>query len=100
MEPIKITEKAQKYLKEALATKKIPEGFMLRMGAKGGGCHGVNTYLGFDKETEEDKRYTISGIELIIKKKEVMFLIGKKLDYVDEGEVQGFVFLTASAEEK
>ncbi|GJM60055.1 iron-sulfur cluster assembly accessory protein [Persicobacter diffluens] len=92
MEPIKITEKAVAFIKEAFESKKVPEGYVLRVGAKGGGCSGVNTYLGFDKIKEDDKEFVIEGLQVVVQKKEMMFLIGKKLDYVEEGELKGFVF--------
>lgn len=90
-EPIQITEKARREIKDIMANKKIPEGYGLRVGVKGGGC-GVSFVLGFDKQKEQDQAYSIDGIPVFIQKREMMFLIGKEVDFYEGSDARGFVF--------
>ena len=47
-EDINVTEKAVKEIKRLMEENKVPEGFALRVGVKGGGCSGFTYTLGFD----------------------------------------------------
>jgi iron-sulfur cluster assembly protein len=94
-EPVHITPKAQKEIKHIMANKNIPEGYGLRVGVKGGGC-GVTFVLGFDKQKENDQAYDIAGIPVYIQKREMMFLLGKEVDFYDGADARGFVFVTPS----
>ncbi|RED92640.1 HesB/IscA family protein [Marinoscillum furvescens] len=90
-EPVQITDKAQKEIKNIMDNKKVPDGYGLRVGVKGGGC-GVSFVLGFDKPKEDDLRYDVRGIPVYVQKKEVMFLIGKEVDFYEGADARGFVF--------
>lgn len=92
-EPVQITEKARKEIKDIMQNKKIPAGYGLRVGVKGGGC-GVTFVLGFDREKENDQKYTIDDIPVYIQKKELMFLVGKQVDFYEGSDARGFVFIT------
>lgn len=91
-DPVQISEKARKEIKNIMANKNIPEGYGLRVGVKGGGC-GVSFILGFDKEKEQDQSYTIDDIPVYIQKKEMMFLLGKEVDFYEGADARGFVFV-------
>jgi iron-sulfur cluster assembly protein len=98
--PVEITNRAAEEIKHILEKKNIPEGYGLRVGIKGGrGCAGVNYSLGFDKPREKDVTYDIDGIPVYIQKGEVMFLIGKQVDFYDGSDARGFVFTDPSSEE-
>lgn len=76
-----------------LDNKNIPADYGLRIGVKGGrGCAGVNYMLGFDTEKEGDISYEQSGIKILIKKKEMMFLMGLEVDFYDGADERGFLF--------
>lgn len=91
LEPIQITDKAKKEIKNIMTNKNIPEGYGLRVGVKGGGC-GVSFVLGFDKQKENDISYEVDGIPVYVQKKETMFLVGKEVDFYEGADARGFVF--------
>ncbi|MDH5381096.1 MAG: iron-sulfur cluster assembly accessory protein [Cyclobacteriaceae bacterium] len=93
-EPLTITEEALKMIREIMTEKNVGEEYKLRVGINSGsGCSGVNYLIGFDKKKDEDLSYQISGIEILLEKKHLMFLLGITLDYISDGEVGGFAFL-------
>lgn len=88
-----ITEAAIEEIRHTLERKNIPEGYHLRLGAKGGtGCGGVNYILGFDKPSSNDDAYMCDGLTVLIEKKHTMYLIGLQLDFVNNEAERGFVF--------
>lgn len=99
-QPVTISEKAAEEIRHILEKKNIPKGYGLRVGIKGGrGCAGVNFLLGFDKPKHNDVTYSYEGIPVHIQKGEVMFLIGKRIDFYDGSDARGFVFTDPDQEE-
>ena len=93
MQPVVITEEAEKEIINIITNKNIPSGYGLRIGVKGGrGCAGVNYILGFDQEQEGDITYFQSEIKILVKKKELMFLMGLQVDFYDGADERGFLF--------
>lgn len=90
-DPIHISDKARVEIKDIMDNKKIPDGYGLRVGVKGGGC-GVSFVLGFDKEKSGDELFIIGGIPVYIQKREMMFLIGKEVDFYEGADARGFFF--------
>ena len=90
--PVEISERALEEVKNILKNKGIPEGYGLRIATKGMGC-GVGFKLGFDKKKETDETYFIEDVQILIQKREMMFLIGKKIEFYDETDGRGFVFI-------
>lgn len=81
-------------LREAAAGQGNP---YLRLGARGGGCGVAVTYfLGFDKAEQTDQLFTVSGIDCIIDKGQLMQLQGVRLDYLETPTEQGFSFTPAA----
>lgn len=93
--PIHISPKAIEEIKHIMNTKNIPEGYGVRVGVKGGGC-GVNYVLGFDKQKEGDESHLIFDVPVFIQKRELMFLIGKIVDFHDGADERGFFFTDKS----
>lgn len=89
--PVEITDRALEEVKNILKNKGIPEGYGLRIATKGMGC-GVGFKLGFDKKKETDDVYEVDGVQVLIRKSEMMFLVGKKIEFYDEADGRGFVF--------
>ncbi|MFY7830147.1 MAG: HesB/IscA family protein [Flectobacillus sp.] len=87
--PITITEIAQQEILKALTIKGIPEDYYLRVGLRGSACS-ASYLIGFDKKEEHDELYEINGIQLIINKHHLMYLIGVELDFEEDGN--GFTF--------
>ena len=90
--PVEITNTALEEVKNILRNKGIPENYGLRIATKGMGC-GVGFKLGFDKKKDTDDEYLIDGVQILIQKSEMMFLIGKKIEFYDESDGRGFVFV-------
>jgi len=95
--PCTFTESALREIKEIIFNKKVPEGYGLRVGIKGGGCGGVSYMLGFDQENGTDVAYEVEGVPVFIDKKHVMFLSGLQIDFEDGVNMRGFIFNAASA---
>jgi iron-sulfur cluster assembly protein len=94
MEPVQISPRAMEEIQKIYKNKKIPPEYGLRLTIKGGkGCAGVQFTLGFDKQKEDDVSFEKSGIEVYIRKGEMMYLIGKKVDFYDGADARGFLFL-------
>lgn len=92
MLPIKITGQAQKEIKFIFDKKGIPSGYGVRIGVRGAGCSGVSYVLGFDEPDQGDEKYEVDGIAVLIAKKDLMYLLGITLDFVEDSEIRGFVF--------
>ncbi|WP_420575928.1 HesB/IscA family protein [Ekhidna sp.] len=89
--PVEITDQALKEVKNILKNKGIPKGYGLRIATRGMGC-GVGFKLGFDKQKDTDDVYDLDGVQVLIRKSEMMFLVGKKIEFYDESDGRGFVF--------
>lgn len=91
--PISISEKAEAEIKNIIQHKNIPLDYFLRVGVKGGGCGGMSFALGFDKPKEEDQKFEINGIPVLIEKRHYMFLMGMQIDFFEGDEARGFTFV-------
>ena len=93
MKPVTLTEKAIDRIKQILEEKKIPDFYGIRIGVEGGGCTGFQSnILGFDIVKDNDITYEQDGITIYIDKRQVMFLAGTTIDFLEEEKQQGFVF--------
>lgn len=90
---VEITPSALEEIKNIIEKKKIPDGYGLRITIRGGqGCAAVNHTLGFDKVSDQDIEYQVDGLDVMIRKGELMYLIGKKIDFYEGSDARGFVF--------
>jgi iron-sulfur cluster assembly protein len=98
MEPVKLSSRAAEEVKKIMLTKNIPEGYGLRIGIKGGsGCGGAQLIIGFDKKKESDLAYPAHGINVLVEKKHMLYVIGKEVDFYDGAEARGFHFTESEA---
>ncbi|MCC5920497.1 MAG: iron-sulfur cluster assembly accessory protein [Cyclobacteriaceae bacterium] len=93
IEPVKVTDKAIEEVKHIMANKNIPEDYGLRIGVKGGGCGGMGHVIGFDKKKDGDTEYQIDSVPIYVEKKHTMYLLGLVIDFHEDEESRGFVFL-------
>lgn len=93
IQPVSISNKAAKEIREIITRKNIPEGYGLRIGIKGAGCAGVSYMLGFDKKKEGDMEYSIDDITVYIEKRHTMYLIGLEVDFYEGADARGFSFV-------
>jgi iron-sulfur cluster assembly protein len=90
--PFVLSAAAQSELQSILLSKKIPEGYGVRLGIKGSGCAGVSYVIGFDKASEEDKSYPSETLHFLVAKKHLLYISGLSIDFVDNDEERGFIF--------
>jgi|TARA_B110000858_G_scaffold44262_1_gene50645 iron-sulfur cluster assembly protein len=74
-----------------LEENKVPKDNYVRVGVKSGGCSGLSYILDFDdKSSEGDKIVESNGINLLIDKKSLLYLIGTTLEYSSGLNGKGF----------
>lgn len=98
-QPLKISEQAMKQLKVLMTNNKVPEGYGLRVGVKGGGCSGFSYILGFDEKKDKDEVYTIDGMTVYMERAHGIYLIGMEIDWVEGLNNRGFTFNNPNAKE-
>lgn len=90
LKPVHITQSAAKKVREIQSVKGISEEYALRVGVnKAPGCGEKSFIIGFDTPGTNDLVYKEHGISILIRKGEVLFLDGVRVDYV-EGDNSGF----------
>ena len=97
--PIQISPNAAREIRKIINKKNIPDGYGLRVGVKGGGCSGMSYVLGFDKEREKDKVFTLDGITVYMDKRHGLYLMGTTINYHDGLDARGFTFENPNATE-
>lgn len=97
--PVHFTEGALKKLAEIKSESDAELAPYLRIGVKGGGCSGLSYLLAFDQKTEKDNEYVIEGMEVIMDKSHVMYVLGMEIDYEYGLNTRGFVFNNPNAKE-
>lgn len=91
--PVSVTGKAMEAIRSIRAAKQIPDFYGLRIGVRGGGgCGGFSYLLGFDLKKDGDAEYEFEGMKLLIEKKQMLYVAGKVIDYIDDGVELGFSF--------
>ncbi len=95
--PITISDRAALEIRNIMDHKNIPTDYRLRVTVKGGrGCAGVQLTLGFDKPKSDDLKLEVNAIEVLIQKKELMFIIGNSIDFYEGADARGFHFSKAN----
>ena len=85
-----LSEKAANEVKRIITDQNLPEGTMLRVGVRGGGCSGLSYSLNFDTNTtERDRVVDIHGVKLAVEKKFDPYLDGTVVDFYDGLENAG-----------
>ena len=87
-----ITEKARQAIVEVIESQKVPENYYLRVGMRGGGCGGMSYLLGFDEKRENDLRYEVEGLTVLIDRSHSMYVLGMEIDWHEDEHQRGFVF--------
>jgi iron-sulfur cluster assembly protein len=91
--PVTITSKAISKIQSIMSAKQVPDGYGLRIGTKNtNSCGATSFMLGFDTKKTTDDVFSFEGIEVLISKKEILFLVGLTLDFEEGEEVSGFRF--------
>lgn len=93
IQPVSISPRATSEIRKIMQTKNIPAGYGLRVGIKGSGCGGAALMLGFDTQKSTDLVYTIEDIPVYVDKKHTLYVIGKEIDFLENEEARGFMFV-------
>jgi len=95
---INVTEKALKEIKRIMVDNKVPEGYGLRIGVRGGGCSGMTYTLGFDEKANEgDAVIEADSINIFVDGKSLFHITGIELDFTDGLTGKGFEFKNPNA---
>ena len=90
---ITLTERAAKELHRIVDEQKLPEGTVLRVGVKGGGCSGFSYSLGFDDTVhEDDQTAETDGFRVVCDPKSFLYLNGTQVDFEESLMGRGFKF--------
>lgn len=91
--PVRLTEKAAVEIKRFISEKNVPDGAVLRIVVRAGGCSGFEHTLGFDTKTNDsDAKSEQYGIPVVMDEKFVPFMQGTVVDYLDGIDKRGFKF--------
>ena len=90
---------AQQLLNIFIEENKDPKENYVRVGVKSGGCSGLSYVLDFEeKPFEDDKVVESNGINLLINKKSLLYLIGTTLEYSSGLNGKGFYWENPNAQ--
>jgi iron-sulfur cluster assembly protein len=90
---------AQQLLNIFIEENKDPKDNYVRVGVKSGGCSGLSYILDFeDKASESDKIVESNGVNLLIDKKSLLYLIGTTLEYSSGLNGKGFHWTNPNAQ--
>ena len=92
LEPVSISKRAADEVKIIMQSDEIPNDYQLRIGVKDGGCGEDGFTIGFDEKKETDLEYTVHGVQILVDKKHLMYVLGKEVNYREDGDEWGFVF--------
>jgi len=95
---ISVTEKAkERIISLRQEENRTPES-NIRVSVKGGGCSGLMYDLGFDdKINPADQVFEDKGIQILVDKKSLLYLLGTTLDFTDGLNGKGFQFINPNA---
>ena len=90
---------AQQLLNIFIEENKDPKENYVRVGVKSGGCSGLSYILDFEeKPSEDDKVVESNGINLLINKKSLLYLVGTTLEYSSGLNGKGFYWENPNAQ--
>lgn len=92
--PVRLTEKAATEIKRFISEKNVPDGAVLRIVVKAGGCSGFEHTLGFDTKWDETTDLVSEqyDIKVVMDGKFAPFMQGTIVDYLDGIDKRGFKF--------
>jgi iron-sulfur cluster assembly protein len=91
-----LTEPAAAKIKQLIADEEDVS--VLRVAIQGGGCSGFQYGLGFDVGAQEDDvRFTLHGVEVVVDPFSAPYLQGAEIDYVDSIQAAGFAINNPNA---
>lgn len=74
-----------------------PQGHVLRVGAKGGGCSGLTYVLDFDTPQDKDQHFEVEGIPCVMEPAHGIYLAGMEIHWDNGLNNRGFTFTNPNA---
>lgn len=93
--PVTFTPSAIDELKRLLLQQ--PQGRVLRVGAKGGGCSGLTYVLDFDTPRATDQQFEVEGIPCVMDPAHALYLTGMEIHWENGLNNRGFTFSNPNA---
>lgn len=85
----------------SLLEKRDKKSLGVRIGVKSGGCSGLKYFVEYaDKINKYDEIVKVGDVTILIDPKALMYLIGTKMDYIEEQFKSGFVFINPNEKSK
>jgi len=93
-DPVTFSERAIAEIKRTIGEQQLSSEYGLRVAMGGGSCgSGAEPLLGFDKQKPTDVAYEVSGVTVLVDKKHMMHLFGKRVEYVEAEGTGGYHFV-------
>lgn len=93
-DPVTFSDKAIAEIRKTMQSQNLGPEYGLRVAMGGGGCSGgAEPILGFDKQKDTDVVYTVDGVTVLVDKKHMMHLFGKRVEYVEAENTGGYHFV-------
>lgn len=89
--PFEITEKAYNQIQSKIIDIESGKKFV-RIGVKTVGANGTDFLIGFDSPKNGDLKYNFKYINFLVAPRDLMFVMGMKIDYEIIGNEKGFIF--------
>lgn len=87
---IEMTPAAIQVVKDLMENKKLTD-HALRIFISGGGCSGFQYGMAFEANIRpEDTTFEMDGIKLVVDEMSINYLLGSKIDYIDDPQGVGF----------
>ena len=91
-EIVTLTNAAKKRVKEIIA-KAEKEYVGIRIGIDNTGCSGHSYKIDYDEnKLDGDEEISIDNIKIFVDASATMYILGSKIDYIDNGIESGFIF--------
>lgn len=85
----------------SLLEKRGKDSVGVRIGVKSGGCSGLKYFVEYaDEINKYDEVIKAGGVTILIDPKALMYLIGTRMDYIEEQFKSGFVFINPNEKSK
>jgi iron-sulfur cluster assembly protein len=90
---IEISQIAAEKVKELISMREV-ESFGVRISVKSGGCSGLSYVVEYaDTPRPFEEIVQDMGVRILIDPKAIMYVIGSRMDYVEDTFKSGFIFI-------
>jgi iron-sulfur cluster assembly accessory protein len=87
---VEVTSQALVKIREFESSKPEFAGKPFRITVNAGGCSGFSYDYTFDQKKDGDSEWTFEGVQVIVDKESLPFVMGSTVDYVEDFQGSGF----------